>query len=101
MNAQASPGQRVTIAAICIGTGGDRDEKVKRAVEYLHTAGENHVDIACLPEAFAGTVPEPIPGPTTDAVAELARRHQMYVICPICEQAPENTRWSHGIYSGL
>lgn len=89
MNTQSSPGRRVTVAAICIGTGGDRDKKVKRAVEYLRTAGENSVDIACLPEAFAGTVPEPIPGPTTDAIAELARQHQMYVICPICEQAPE------------
>lgn len=89
MSMSTKPGRNVTVAAICIGTGGDRDEKTKRAIEYLHTAGQNNVDIACLPEAFAGTVPETVPGPTTDAIAKLARQHNMYVICPICEQTPE------------
>ncbi len=83
------PGRQVKVAAICIGFGGDRDEKLKLAVEHLHTAGKNGVDIACLPEEFAGTQAEPVPGPTTDAVAELARQYNMYVICPIREQADE------------
>lgn len=90
VNAGLPAGKAVTVAAICIGTGGDRDAKVEQAIEYLNTSGENHVDIACLPEAFAGTQPETIPGPTTDAVAEVARQHQMYVICPICEQTGES-----------
>ncbi|MBM4029848.1 MAG: carbon-nitrogen hydrolase family protein, partial [Planctomycetes bacterium] len=42
---------------------------------------------ACLPEEFAGTKAEPVPGPTTNAVAELARQYNMYVICPLREQA--------------
>ena len=71
---QPSTDKRVTVAAICIGTGGDRDEKVKQAVDYLNIAGQNKVDIACLPEEFAGFNAEPIPGPTTDAIAKLARR---------------------------
>jgi hypothetical protein len=50
-------------------------------------AGKNGVDIACLPEEFAGTKAEPVPGPTTNAVAELAKQYHMYVICPIREQA--------------
>ena len=45
------------------------------------------MDIACLPEEFAGTKAEPVPGPTTNAVAELAKQYHMYVICPIREQA--------------
>jgi hypothetical protein len=83
------PGRQVKVAAICIGFGGVRDEKLKLAIEHLHTAGKNGVDIACLPEEFAGTQAEPVPGPTTEAVAELARQYNMYVICPIREQAGE------------
>ncbi len=81
------PGRQVKVAAICIGFGGKRDVKLKLAIEHLHTAGKNGVDIACLPEEFAGTEAEPIPGPTTKAVARLAKQYNMYVICPIREQA--------------
>jgi len=81
------PGRQVKVAAICIGFGGEHDVKLKMAIEHLHTAGKNGVDIACLPEEFAGTEAEPVPGPTTKAVAKLARKYNMYVICPIREQA--------------
>jgi len=81
------PGRIVKVAAICIGFGGKHDEKLKLAIEHLHTAGRNGVDIACLPEEFAGTNAEAVPGPTTDAVAELAQQYNMYVVCPIREQA--------------
>jgi hypothetical protein len=87
LDRDALPGRQVKVAAICIGFGGDHDKKLKLAIEHLHTAGKNGVDIACLPEEFAGTRAEPIPGPTTNAVAALARQYQMYVICPLREQA--------------
>lgn len=83
------PGRQVKVAAICIGFGGKHDEKLKLAIEHLHTAGKNGVDIACLPEEFAGTKAEPIPGPTTKAIAKLAKQYNMYVVCPIREQAPD------------
>ncbi|MBN2271842.1 MAG: carbon-nitrogen hydrolase family protein [Sedimentisphaerales bacterium] len=83
----ALPGKQVKVAAICIGFGGEREAKLKEAIDQLHTAGKNGVDIACLPEEFAGTDAEPIPGPTTNAVANLAKQYNMYVICPIREQA--------------
>jgi len=81
------PGRQVKVAAICIGFSGEHDVKLKMAIEHLETAGKNGVDIACLPEEFAGTEAEPVPGPTTEAVAKLARQYNMYVICPIREQA--------------
>jgi len=83
------PGRQVKVAAICIGFGGEREAKLKLAIEHLHTAGKNGVDIACLPEEFAGMTAEPVPGPTTQAVAELARQYNMYVICPLREQAQD------------
>jgi len=81
------PGRQIKVAAIAIGFGGDRDAKLKLALEHLDLAGRQGVDIACLPEEFAGMKAEPIPGPTTTAVGELAARHRMYVICPIREDA--------------
>ena len=80
-------GRAVKVAAICIGCGGQRPAKLKLALEHLATAGEQKVDIACLPEEFAGFEAEPIPGPTTQAVAEMARKHKMYIVCPIREQS--------------
>ena len=87
LDRQKLPGRQAKVAAICIGFGGQYDEKLKMAIEHLRIAGENGVDIACLPEEFAGTKAEPIPGPTTEAVAKLAKQYNMYVICPIREQA--------------
>jgi hypothetical protein len=81
------PGRQVKVSAICIGFGGSHDEKLKLALEHLHAAGKNGVDIACLPEEFSGTKAESVPGPTTNAVADLAKQYHMYVICPIREQA--------------
>ena len=86
LDREALPGRQVRVAAIAIGFGGDHDAKLKLAVEHLHAAGKRGVDVACLPEEFAGFSAEPIPGPTTRAVAALARKHRMYVICPIREQ---------------
>jgi beta-ureidopropionase len=83
------PGRQVRVAAICIGYGGEHEAKMKLAISHLETAGRQGVDIALLPEEFAGTTAEPIPGPTTNAIAELARCFNMYIVCPIREQAGE------------
>lgn len=81
------PGRPVKVAAIAIGFGGQYDVKMKLACEHLEAAGKAGADIACLPEEFAGISAEPIPGPTTRAIGVLAKKHRMYVICPIREQA--------------
>jgi beta-ureidopropionase len=83
----AVPGRPVRVAAIAIGFGGQYEAKLKLAREHLEAAGQRGVDIACLPEEFAGNKAEPIPGPTTRAIGELAKKHKMWVVCPICEQA--------------
>src|SRR5687768_10826770 len=65
------------------------------AVERLEEAALDRPDIACLPETFPGlgcgsedwfSTAEPVPGPTTAALAAVARRHEMWVICPLLEQ---------------
>ncbi len=76
---------KIKVSAIAIGSNGDYQSKLALALDHLKTSGEFGVDIACLPEIFAGNHPEPIPGPITDAVGKLARQYGMYVICPIVE----------------
>jgi hypothetical protein len=83
------PGRQVKVAAIAIGYGGDHEKKLRLGIEHLETAGQQGVDIACLPEEFSGTVAETIPGATVNAVAELAHKHHMYVVCPMREQAAD------------
>lgn len=92
-----SPGRQVKVAAIAIGFGGDHDKKLRLAIQHLETAGQQGVDIACLPEEFSGTTAETIPGPTTNAVAELARKHHMYVVCPIREQAADGQQYNTAV----
>lgn len=91
------PGRQVKVAAIPIGFGGNHDRKLKLAIEHLETAGASGVDIACLPEEFAGTTAESVPGPTTKAIGELARKHRMYVICPIREQVAGDRQYNTAV----
>ncbi|MGO8747728.1 MAG: carbon-nitrogen hydrolase family protein [Thermoguttaceae bacterium] len=93
-DSKALPGRQVKVATIPIGFGGDHDRKLKLASEHLEAAGAEGTDIACLPEEFAGTTAEPIPGPTTQAIGKLARKHRMYVLCPIREQAPDGKQYN-------
>jgi hypothetical protein len=92
-----APGRPVRVSSIAIGFGGAHDAKLKLAIEHLDVAGRNQVDIACLPEEFAGMNAEPIPGPTTKAVGELAAKHHMYVVCPIREQAPDGKQYNTAV----
>jgi predicted amidohydrolase len=93
----AGPGRPVRVATIAIGFGGQHAAKLKLALEHLETAGRNAVDIACLPEEFADTTAEPIPGPTTQAIGELARKHRMYVVCPLREQAADGKQYNTAV----
>lgn len=94
---KAQPGRPVKVATIAIGYGGDRDAKLKLAIEHLNAAGSRGVDIACLPEEFAGMAAEPIPGPITNAVGELARKYKMYVVCSIRELAADGKQYNTAV----
>jgi hypothetical protein len=93
------PGRQVKVAAIAMGFGGDNrhDERLRLALDHLDTAGREGADIACLPEEFSGTTAEPIPGPTTNAVAAAARKHRMYVICPVREQSADGRQYNTAV----
>jgi N-carbamoylputrescine amidase len=78
-------------------------DKIKKAmfdkhVPMIEDAGRKGVQILCLQEIFNGPyfcpgqdkrwydAAEPVPGPTTEAVAKLAAKHHMAVIVPVYER---------------
>lgn len=62
-----------------------------QALELVRQAGEKGSDIVCLPEFSAAPVkesqfaPETVPGPATQAFAQLAAKFRMHVIVPLLE----------------
>ena len=81
------PARNPIVRVVTLGTDGltdqPGDEIRKDALERLEQAAAFRPDIACLPETFARTAAEPVPGPTTELLAAWARRHSGYVIAGI------------------
>jgi predicted amidohydrolase len=74
--------------ALCqANCGEDADANRRQVGELLERAAASQVDLAALPEVWPlqGSAPrvraaaEPVPGPRTDWLAEVARRHRMWV----------------------
>ena len=66
-----------------------------KACDLLELACMTKPDIVCLPEVFTShgvprdgvaAVAESVPGPITEAIGAIARRHSTYVICPLIER---------------
>ncbi len=85
-----------TIArVVCICQNGESHPTVQAHREsmlaHVRDALQERPDMIVLPEAFtsvgvpgpASTSAEPVPGPTTDAFAAVAKRARTYVLCPI------------------
>ena len=72
---------------------------LEKHLPYIDEAGEKGVQILCLQEIFNGPyfcpsqstrwyeAAEPIPGPTTEIMAEYARKHEMVIVVPLYEEA--------------
>jgi len=87
-----------TVSFAGSGQGRSTEEKIdgnrRAALQLVERAALDKPDIACLPETFTGIgletkewfkSAETVPGPTTEALGEIAKRHAMYVVCPIVE----------------
>ncbi len=93
-------GRPVKLSAIAIDIGGEHEAKLKLAIEHLEIAGKHKVDLACLPEEFSGYKAEPLDGPTSRAIGELAKKHSMYIVCPIRELAEDGKQYNTAILLG-
>lgn len=88
--------RKVKVLTTCqIGRAGRTiQESVERMAKLLELGWAEEPDIVCLPETFptAGTAlsraekSEPVPGPTTDFFAKLAREHRAIIICPLATE---------------
>jgi beta-ureidopropionase len=56
---------------------------LQAAIERLDEAAAFQPDIVCLPELFARSEAEPVPGPVTTRLGEWARNHSSYVIAGV------------------
>ena len=85
---------RACIAAVCqAGRFFPTPEANRQHVlDLLKLALRRNPDLVCLPETFTtpsvpcqtiAEIAEDLPGPTSEAVSQLARQHRCYVICPI------------------
>ena len=88
-----------TVSFAGSGQGRSTEEKIdgnrRAALQLVERAALDKPDIACLPETFTGIgletkewfrSAETVPGPTTEALGDIAKRHKMYVVSPIVER---------------
>lgn len=70
----------------------DKAKNIEKAKTYIKEASEKRADIVVFPELYLTgytcgekeglfhDLAEPIPGPTTDALVELAKQHDIYIV---------------------
>ena len=89
----------VKVAGIQMRCSRDKEYNLRKAVRLVQVAVEKGARIICLqelfstywfpatcdPESFA--LAEPVPGPTTDLLAAVAKEHGVVVVCPMFEDA--------------
>jgi N-carbamoylputrescine amidase len=90
--------QRFKVGLIQMSMSPDPDENVRKAVDRVREAGGQGARVVCLPELFRTPyfcqkedaalfdLAEPVPGPTTDALARAAREAGVVVIAPVFER---------------
>ena len=84
------PRRRLTIGLVQMSMAEDRESNVQKALAYVAEAAKKGADVVCLPELFSmryfpssrrsGAEPEPIPGKTSRALGECARRNQVVLV---------------------
>lgn len=86
------------VGLVQMSSGPDPDQNVREATERVREAAAKGAQVVCLPELFRTQyfcqredaalfdLAEPIPGPTTAAIAEAARESGVAVVCSVFEK---------------
>lgn len=92
------PPSKITLALVQTRCVQSKQANVEKALSRIAEAAAAGANIVCLPELFAGLYPcqsedhrqfdqaEPIPGPTSDVLAQAAGEHQVAVIGSLFER---------------
>ncbi len=88
----------VSVGLVQMSCGPDPEANFSRALEGIHTAAGRGAQVICLQELFKSlyfcqaeehanfALSEPIPGPTTERLGELARSLEVVLIAPLFER---------------
>src|ERR1700759_5869898 len=92
------PTDQFTVGLIQMSCSPDPDENLRRACDKVREAAKRGAQLVCLPELFRAQyfcqredtalfdLAEPIPGPTTEALAEVAHETKTTVIVSVFER---------------
>ena len=92
------PPQRFKVGLVQMASSPDPARNLKTAVERVRAGARRGAKVVCLPELFRTQyfcqredaalfdLAEPIPGPTTNALAEVARKEKVVVIASVFEK---------------
>lgn len=76
----AATGHPVHILSLCFKQG---SQPVEAICQLIDREASNGLDLVCLPEEWPGSRPEPMDGPTLHSMETLAKKHHMYIVCPM------------------
>lgn len=88
----------VQVGLVQMSMSPDKAENVEKAAARAREAAERGAEIVCLPELFATPyfcqtedaenfdLAEPVPGPTTEAMADVARSAKVTLVVPVFER---------------
>jgi N-carbamoylputrescine amidase len=98
MNGRVADAQRVKVAVVQMTCSESKQANVDKALDRLADAAARGADVVCLQELFHGLYPcqtedharfeeaEPIPGPTSEALAKAARQHGIVIVGSLFER---------------
>ncbi len=90
--------RNVRLSVVQMRDAGSRDRCIESAITWIEKAADDRAQVICLQELFNGPYPcqsedhrmfdlaEPIPGPTVDAMCEIAARRQVVIVAPLFER---------------
>lgn len=93
-----SPANTVTLGLVQMTCGTEPEPNLKKAVERVGDAARRGAQIVCLQELFRSQyfcqtedtelfkLAEPIPGPSTEVLAEVAREHKVVIVASLFEK---------------
>src|SRR5262249_47000435 len=94
-------------AAIQMTASSSKEENLAKAETFVRLAAERGASVIVLPEVFAWRGPraeepaqiEPIPGPTSERLRELARRHGIYLLAgSFLEKSEESRSYNSSLF---
>lgn len=89
---------KFTVALVQMACSPDADANLRQAIGKVTEAASRGAQVICLPELFRSQyfcqredaalfdLAEPVPGPSTDALAAVARQHRVAIVVPVFER---------------